>query len=141
MATRMFSARMSAKTLDRLVAFARRNREPRSRLAERLIEEGLRMQVHPGIEFRDGPSGRRASVRGGADVWELASVIKSVQERGGDVIEESCGLTGHHPHQIRAAVGYYAEYRDEIDERIRRNAELAEEAEAAWLREQALLGR
>jgi hypothetical protein len=28
------------------------------------------MEEHPGIAFRDGPSGRRAALAGGPDVWE-----------------------------------------------------------------------
>jgi hypothetical protein len=36
--------------------------EAKSRTAERLIDEGLRMEDHPGIVFRDGPAGRRAAL-------------------------------------------------------------------------------
>ena len=34
-----------------------------SALAQRLIDEGLRMADHPGGIFKDGPSGRRAYLR------------------------------------------------------------------------------
>jgi len=40
---------------------------------------------------------------------------------------------------VRAAVGYYAEYGDEIEERIRRNLEGADAAEQRWRREQDAL--
>ena len=141
MPTRMFSLRVDAATLDKLDDLGRETGESRSRLAQRLIEEGLRMEAHPGIEFRDAPTGRRASTKGGADVWELANVVKAIRERGEDVIEESTRCTGHTPAQIRAAIGYYAAYPEEIEDRIRRNDEVAEAAYAAWLREQALVGR
>jgi hypothetical protein len=42
--------------------------------------------------------------------------------------------------QVRAAVRYYTVFTDEIDRRIALNAEDADEAEAAWQREQAALG-
>ena len=42
-------------------------------LAQRLIDEGLRMADHPGVIFKDGPSGRRAALAYGPDVWEVIS--------------------------------------------------------------------
>ncbi|HTA15941.1 MAG TPA: hypothetical protein VK781_13880 [Solirubrobacteraceae bacterium] len=41
--------------------------------------------------------------------------------------------------QVRAAVRYYAEYPQEIDERITRNVEEADAAEQQWRREQHAL--
>jgi hypothetical protein len=40
-------------------------------LAEEMIDEGLRLRKHPLVTFRDGPSGRRAALVGGPDIWEL----------------------------------------------------------------------
>ena len=40
---------------------------------------------------------------------------------------------------VNAAVGYYADFREEIDDRIESNRKAAEEAEAAWRRRQALV--
>ena len=40
-----------------------------SSIGERQIDEGLRMEAHPGIVFRNGPSGRRAGLAAGPDVW------------------------------------------------------------------------
>ena len=42
-----------------------------SSIGERQIDEGLRMEAHPGIVFRNGPSGRRAGLAAGPDVWEV----------------------------------------------------------------------
>lgn len=33
--------------------------------------EGLRRDEHPLVTFRDGPTGRRAGLVGGPDVWEV----------------------------------------------------------------------
>jgi hypothetical protein len=41
---------------------------------------------------------------------------------------------------VRGAVRYYAEYRDEVDERIRLNREEAERQRLVWERVQAALG-
>lgn len=42
----------------------------------RAIEEWWTMQNLPLIEFREGVSGRRASLRGGPDVWEVCMVAR-----------------------------------------------------------------
>src|SRR3974377_2589129 len=48
-----------------------------SSAANRLVDEALRMAEHPGITFRSGPTGRRAALAGGPDVWEVIRAIKS----------------------------------------------------------------
>ena len=112
-----------------------------SSLAEELIDEGLRLRRHPLIGFRDGPTGRRAHVTGGPDVWEVVDGLV-----GGDVpptqrIERAVEVFGWPRHVVEAALAYYAEYTDEIDGHIEANRTAAEEAEQMWRRQQALLGR
>src|SRR5258708_29098608 len=41
-----------------------------------LVDEGLRTTEHPGVVFRDGPTGRRAALAGGPDVWEVMRALK-----------------------------------------------------------------
>jgi hypothetical protein len=53
-----------------------------SALAQRLIDEGLRMADHPGVIFKDGPSGRRAALAFGPDIWEIIKFLREVDERG-----------------------------------------------------------
>lgn len=93
-----------------------------------LSEEELRMDAHPGIVFRDGPAGRRPALAHGPDVWEVARVIRGVQDRGGRVIEESAELTGCTTNEIRAVVRYYGDHHEEVDSWIRRVDEEAEQA-------------
>ena len=97
------------------------------------------MRRHPLISFRDGPSGRRAVVMGGPDVWEVVGSVV-----GGDVVPaervaRAVELFRLRPEQVEAALAYYAEFTDEIDGRIAANAAAAEEAEALWRRRQDLL--
>ncbi len=80
MPARPFSLRVDDETVARLDERARAVGEPRSRVVQRYIEEGLRADAHPGIVFRGGPAGRRAALPGGPDVWE---VIKGVKSFGG----------------------------------------------------------
>jgi hypothetical protein len=125
---------MSQRTLARLETAARRRGEPKARTAERLIDEGLRMADYPGIVFRDGPAGRRAALAGGPDVWELIETLKGTGRSGERAIEATAEWGNIMPAQVRLAVRYYADFREEIDERIRVNRQEADRERAAWER-------
>src|ERR1700691_5340118 len=129
-----FSIRMSPKTLARLDLGARRRGEAKARTAERLIDEGLRMEDHPGVVFRDGPSGRRAALAGGPDVWEIIETLKGTGLAGEQAIAAAAEWGALTHAQVHAAVRYYADFRDEVDERIAHNSNEAERQRAAWER-------
>lgn len=127
--------------VDRLKAEAAARDRSASALAEELIDEGLRMRRHPLVAFRDGASGRRASLVGGGDIWEVVSAVV-----GGDVpaskrVARAVEVFGLRREQVEAALAYYAEYTDEIDAQIEANRTTAEEAEALWRRQHELLAR
>jgi hypothetical protein len=136
---RTFSARWDADVLERLERRSEQAGTSRSRLAERYVDEGTRMDEHPGIVFRGGPTGRRAALAGGPDVWEVMQTVKSGKARGDAAVAATADLLNLTESQVRIAVRYYAAHTDGIDERIRRNVEEADAAEAAWKREQAAL--
>jgi hypothetical protein len=137
--TQTFSARWGTDVLDRLDRRSQAVGTNRSRLAERYVDEGTRMDEHPGIVFRGGPMGRRAGLVGGPDVWELVATLKSGEVRGEEAISATAELLDLTDSQVRAAVRYYGAFTEEIDRRIALNDEEADEAEAAWQREQAAL--
>lgn len=95
------------------------------------------MDDHPGIVFRDGPTGRRAGLAAGPDVWEVVGALRSTGGEAGDAIQATANWLGLSVRQVQDAIGYYSEYPAEIDERIRRNEEDADAAERRW-REQSL---
>jgi hypothetical protein len=115
-----------------------------SALTSRFVDEALRMDEHPGVLFRDGPSGRRAVLIGGPDVWEVARVVASVRESEPDldaeaVVRLAAETIGLPPRRIRVALDYWAAYPEEIELQIR-DAEAAERhAEERWQRERRLL--
>ena len=111
----------------------------KSRLAQRYIDEGMRMEDHPGIVFRDGPAGRRAGLSGGPDVWEVIATLRASELEGEEALAAAAEWGSLTAAQVRAAVRYYAEYPDEIDERIRRSVEEADADEERWRREQNAL--
>jgi hypothetical protein len=55
------AVRFEPAVLERLRRYLRARPGPSaSALTSRSVDEGLRMEEHPGLLFRDGPSGRRA---------------------------------------------------------------------------------
>ena len=137
--TETFSARWSSDVVSRLKQRSEVVGTNKSRLAERYVDEGTRMDDHPGIVFRGGPTGRRAALAAGPDVWELMATLRGGEPRGGEAIAATAELLDLTESQVRTAVRYYGAFPDEIDERVARNAQDADEAEEAWRREQAAL--
>jgi hypothetical protein len=137
--TQTFSARWNADVISRLRRRSELAGTNKSRLAERYVDEGTRMDEHPGIVFRSGATGRRAALAGGPDLWEVLTTLKSGKARGEEAISATADLLSLTDTQVRTAVRYYGAFPEEIDDRIARNAGDADEAEAAWKREQAAL--
>ncbi len=125
--TKSFSARFSVEVVDRLTEHGRRAGLSNARVAERLIDEGLQMEEFPGLVFRAGPTGRRAGVAGGPDVWELVRDLKGAAHAGAeDPIGAVSRSTGIDRNRVELAAGYYAAYPDAVDDRIRLSDEAAE---------------
>ncbi|MGH7912233.1 MAG: hypothetical protein ACREOV_10965 [Candidatus Dormibacteraceae bacterium] len=132
--------RIESGTLRALRERSSQSGEPIVRLAQRYINEGMRLDRHPGIVFRDGPAGRRVVVIGGPDVWEVIVAARSAPERGDELVRalaDRIGVTGE---KIRVAIRYYAEYPDEVDRVVAANEEEAEQLERALETERRLLG-
>jgi hypothetical protein len=103
-----------------------------SALAQRLIDEGLRMADHPGIIFKDGPSGRRAALAYGPDVWEIVKFLREIDERGPAALDAAAEVFAVEASRISTAISYYADYSDEIDAEVRDAEEASARAEEAW---------
>lgn len=93
------------------------------------------MREFPGIIFRDGPTGRRASLIDGPDVWEIVADLRQAREREGDALAMLARGTGLRREQIELAAAYYDAHRDEIDEEIRANEEMTERVLATLSKE------
>lgn len=132
------SLRLTESTIARLGHRAKRAHMPTRTLAQRYVEEGLRMDEHPLVRFVDGSAGRRARLAGtGKDVWE---VIATVRDNDNDL-----AATAEYLHiplgLVQGAVTYYGAYQAEIDELIADNEREAAEAHAAWQTGQTALTR
>ena len=110
-----------------------------STLAQQLIDEGLRMADHPGVVFKDGPSGRRAALAYGPDVWEVIKFLREVDERGPAALDAAAEVFAVDPSRIATALSYYGDYQDEVDTEISDADEASARAEQAWRVRQRLL--
>ncbi len=131
------NTRLPRRVKEDLAALSRRRRIEESELARAIIDEGLRREKHPGIVFRATPAGREAAVEGRRlYVWQ---VIETVKGSDGN-IAQAAEFLGLRLDQVRAAVGYYAEYRQEIDSLVALNRQDADRAHRLWEREKRALG-
>jgi len=133
---RPVSFRLQNDTISRLEQHARESGQTQTALVERYVEEGLRMDSHPLIRFRDGFGGRRPALIGTRlDVWQ---VIETLRENDSSVEATAAYLQIPVEH-VRACLRYYVDFQDEIDEWTRRARALEEREDANWRRQQELL--
>jgi hypothetical protein len=107
-----FASRIPQGTRLELKKYAMTRRLSESAAAAQLLEEGLRMERFPGIDFRWTPSGRKAHVTGtGLAAWEMHLIWTS---HGRDVGK----VRRHYPHltaaQLQAGARYIEAHPDEI---------------------------
>lgn len=117
-----------------------------SSAANRFVDEALRMEDHPGVLFREGPTGRRAVLVGGPDVREVIRAVRSARAAEPELsAEEVMALvsanTGVRERLVDIAIRYWAAYPDEIDAWIEEAAAFEEQQLRAWERRQHLLAR
>lgn len=131
------SFRLSTRTLELLDAEAATVGESRNALADRLLGEALRVERHPLIRFHPGAAGRRQPLVTGTRLY-VYQVIATLRASEGDV-DEAAAYLGIAARQVRAALDYYVDFRDEVDA----DAEAARRIETAerdrWERQQRAL--
>jgi hypothetical protein len=131
--TAPLSIRFDAGLLARLRRRARSiSGSSTSALAQRLIDEGLRMADHPGVIFKDGPTGRRAALAYGPDIWEVIKFLRESDERGPAALDAAADVFALDANRIATATSYYADHPDEVDAEIAEADEASQRAEEAW---------
>lgn len=136
MAKSHLSLRVETGTRRRLAQRARSERLPQGTLANRYIEEGLRRDRHPRITFVAKVSGRvpallsrpRLLVAHIVQTWRGSRRSAKATARYFEIDED----------EVRAALDYYAEFREEVDDWIAWNRAEADRLEREWRREQSL---
>jgi hypothetical protein len=90
-------------------------------LVTRLLEEGLKTSTYPGIVYRDGPTGRRAALAAGPDVWEIVLAVRHAPGRGEAKLRDAAKQLALPEPQVRIAVDFASAYPREIEQRIALN--------------------
>jgi uncharacterized protein (DUF433 family) len=130
MARSHLSLRVDTRTRQRLAERARTERLPQGTLAARYIDEGLRRDRHPRVTFVARISGRlpallshpRLLVAHIAQTWRASKRSVKATAEYFRLPEE----------EIRAALDYYAEFRDEVDDWIAWNRSESDRLEREW---------
>jgi len=111
------SVRLDDGLAERLRLRAKVAGETLSDRLRRYAEEGARRDEHPMITFRDGPTGRRAGLVGGPDVWEVALWLDDLVDEADPAAALSRETVLTRP-QIDAAARYRAAHPSEIADRL-----------------------
>ena len=111
------SVRLDDRLAERLRLRARAAGETLSDRLRLYADEGTRRDEHALITFRDGPTGRRAGLIGGPDVWEVSIWLDDLAAEPEPlrVLSEESGLSRA---QIDAVIRYRSAFPEEIEARI-----------------------
>jgi uncharacterized protein (DUF433 family) len=113
------SLRIPPETMSEIERLAKETGQDFSNITKDLLEEALKMRRCPGILFAEGTGGRRARVAGtGIEVWEVIAAFKSLEKDLKRLRKAYHWLSNE---QLKAALGYYAAYPQEIDRLIQQN--------------------
>ncbi len=124
--------RLRAELIKAVQGKATRTRRSRSDLMAELIRLGLDVLRYPGITFVEGPAGLRAHVAGsGLDVWEIVMVHRAHRGTEEATLKHLRQLSRR---QLKTALAYFQDHRQEIDAILADHARAPEE----WGREVVL---
>lgn len=137
-ATTQRSFRLSSRTLELLEERAAAHDLSRNAMADQLLGEAVRTENHPLIRFRSGGSGRRRPALTGTRLY-VHDVISTLRGENGSV-EAAASYLGISEASVRAALAYYADFRDEVEGDLEAAEVLAGEERARWDRQQQALG-
>jgi len=124
------SFRLPQDLLERLDEEATSTGASATTLVATILDEGLKTRRFPGIVYRDGPTGRRAVIVGGPDIWEIIRALKQMPGKGEKRVRALADELALSAVQIRLAIDFYGVNPSEVDDRI-----VADDLAAKQLRE------
>lgn len=133
------SFRLPEDLLERLDEEAALTGTSVTALVASLLDEGVKTHRFPGIVYRNGPTGRRAALVGGPDVWEVVRAVSQAKGRGEARLRTVADAHDLSLSRTRLAVEFYAAFPDEIDERIEADERAAERLRQEITRREQLL--
>lgn len=131
------SFRLSPRTLELLDSAAQAAGVSRNALADRLLGEAARTEAHPLVRFHAGSTGRRQPLLVGTRLY-IHQIISTLRASDGD-IEETASYLDLRPYQVRAALAYYADFTDEVDDDAQTAGRIEQDERARWERQRQVL--
>lgn len=126
MPTLQKSLRLSEGIVREIDYIAKRAKKDFTAVTNELLEEAIKAHRSPGIIYSEGVSGKKARIAGtGIDVWEVIAVYKSSGQAFKRLQLSYHWLTEQ---QLKAALGYYSFYSEEIDALIAENEQWTQES-------------
>jgi hypothetical protein len=115
--TTPFSLRMDDDTREALVQHAERSEVSPSKLVNRYVKEGLRMDKHPAIAFKTTSRGRRTVLasRPGLQVIDIIGTWRGERQD----VAATARYFRISEDDVSAVLRYYADYKDEIDQDLK----------------------
>ncbi len=124
--------RLRSDLIKTIQVKATRMRRSRSDVIAELIRLGLDVLRYPGITFVEGPAGLRAHIAGsGLDVWEVVMVHRAHKGAEEATLKHLRQLSRR---QLKSALAYFQDHRQEIDAILADHTRAPEE----WGREVAV---
>jgi len=115
--SQVLSVRLADEAAEEVKRIARRERRSASEVTGRAVEEWLRMERFPLIEFRSLSGDRQACLKGRLPVWQVLLIGKA-HAMDGDKTAKHLQLKVE---QVRSAFDYYAAFGEEIDNLLEDN--------------------
>lgn len=131
------SFRLSPRTVELLDTAAQAAGVSRNALADRLLGEAARTEAHPLIRFHAGSTGRRQPLMVGTRLY-VHQIISTLRDSGGD-IDEAASYLDLRPYQVRAALAYYADFTDEVDDDAATARRIEQDERSRWERQRQVL--
>ena len=134
------SFRLPPELVKRIDAEAAQRGMTMTRLVSSLLDEGLKTGRFPGVVYRDGPTGRRAALAIGPDVWEVVRAVRHAPGMGEARVKRVARESGLPEGLIHVAIDFAAAYPDEVEARIRLDEEIAADLRERIARRERLIG-
>lgn len=122
------SYRLDPAVKERLERQAEAEKVTERALLERLVVEGVDTLHQTGVIYRGGPTGRRAALAVGPDIWEVISALRHTEGTSEERVAALAEQFDLHPRHIRTAIDFAAAHRRDIEAQVAANDESAEQA-------------
>jgi uncharacterized protein (DUF433 family) len=106
------SLRLPEATAEKIRHMASAEHRSIADMTKVLVEEAIKLREFPDIVFTEGPTGRRATMRNGLDVWEIVEPYV-LADKNSNVLRESFPAVDEAV--LRTALRYYEAYPAEIE--------------------------